>query len=88
MFSHIKLLRTRNNIHIYIYLHDSFLDIVLHHLQKNKRISKSKRFILRRVTRKFSMQTTKKIRIVARTLLKQIRTLILYYLKSKFINKF
>ena len=85
LFSHIKLLRSSNKVHAYIFLHDSFLDIVLHHLQKNKRLSRFKRFILRRNTRKFN---GKKIRNMSKIILRQIRMLLLYYIRSKFIGKF
>ena len=86
MFSHIKLVRSFNKMHVYIFLHDSFLDIILYHLQKNKRLSRFKRFILRRNTRKFFK--LKKVRNMSKIILRQIRMLLLYYLRSKFISKF
>jgi ribosomal protein S3 len=88
LFSHIKLLKLHTAINIYIYIHDTFLDVVMHNFNKRKKIIRFKKSVVRRNRRRLYNLTLDTQNWVLFITLKQIRFLLQNYLKRKFLSKF
>lgn len=87
LFSHIKLIRISRNISIYIYIHDTFLDVITHNFNKRRKIIWFKKFVVRKNSNKLNKLTLDIRNQISLVIIKQIRFLLQDYLKRKFLNK-
>jgi hypothetical protein len=88
LFSHIKLLRLYDTNSIYIFLQDTFFDIIIYNLNRNRKILKLKKFILWRNNFKLFNLKLKNKNNIRFLIIKQFRFLIVQYLKKKFLSNF
>jgi hypothetical protein len=80
IFVNLKIIRSFNDLFIYIYIHDSFLDLLFFNLKKNRRFVMIRKILARRFYRKY--------RRLARRLKYSKKLKLLTFLKKKLVLKY
>lgn len=94
IFVNLKVLRTFNNLNLYLYIHDSFLDLLLLNLKKDTSFLKIRKDLVKRLSKKYLTASTKLKnkgvllnRVKKRIVLKISRKILLIFLKNKILKK-
>jgi ribosomal protein S3 len=94
IFVNLKIIRFFNNISLYIYIHDSFLDLLFFNLKKNARFLLIKRLFNKKFYKKFrkALRRNKKFKaklftfLKKKVILKYSRKLFFLFIKNKILK--
>lgn len=81
IFVNLKIIRSFNDISFYIYIHDSFLDLLFYNLKKNRRFIMMRKLLARKFYRKYRKIVRKKYKLLKRLKL-------VSFLKKKLVLKY
>jgi uncharacterized membrane protein YbhN (UPF0104 family) len=66
IFVNLKIIRSFENVSFYIYIHDSFLDLLFFNLKKNRRFVMMRKLLARKFYRKYRKIVRKKYKLSKR----------------------
>lgn len=96
IFVNLKIIRSFNNISLYFYIHDSFLDLLFFNLKKNARFVLIRRLFNKRFYKKYrrSLRQTKKFQtrlfavLKKKVILKYSRKLFFLFIKNRILKTY
>ncbi len=81
IFVNLKIIRSFKDLFLYIYIHDSFLDLLFYNLKKNRRFVMMRKLLARKFYRKYRKIVRKKYKVLKRLKL-------ITFLKKKLVLKY
>lgn len=96
IFVNLKILRTFNNLNLYLYVHDSFLDLLRLNLRKDASFVRIRRNLVKKIYKKYfsaaAKLKNKRLRLLKRIkkkiVLKFSRKMLFIFLKNKILKKY
>jgi hypothetical protein len=81
IFVNLKIIRSFDDVSFYVYIHDSFLDLLFFNLKKNRRFVMMRKLLARKFYRKYRKIVRKKYKLSKRLKL-------ISFLKKKLILRY